>query len=103
MLDDVSMMLFQFSGAYSFLRKETVPVLIRAGRSDNSRVMDTVMVDRSVRGIPFMNWYCGYDRELSNRLGMQFYYLGTLFGRGEPQRIRFSHQVGITMGWYNDD
>ncbi len=95
-----NLLFFQLYTACSFYRPSTVPVLVTIGRGRRGKRTDTLLTyEHHDPKIPFTSCYCGFDRELSRRSSLHFYYMAVLFGRGTPHSLLLSHQSGIIYSW----
>ncbi|MCW8966021.1 MAG: hypothetical protein OQK82_04950 [Candidatus Pacearchaeota archaeon] len=98
-INNKTMLLTQLFGSYGIYETTRIPVTIPAGKKGNGRIRDTVLYDATIPDMPFATLFIDVDRELSLSTHIHFMYMLTLFGRGDPVFMNFSHQLSVMIDW----
>jgi hypothetical protein len=99
MINSRNMLLAQLFGNYTFYETTWTLDTLYAGNSGNIRSIR--MKDQKIPNTPFGTLYTDYDRELTLNMHLHFIYMFTLFGRGDPHSVYFSHYMSVMFEWNN--
>jgi hypothetical protein len=98
-VNEKNLLLFQLFATYSYYEPMDIPVWVTIQRGKSGKEKDTLSYILSEPEVPYATLYCGFDREMSVHTNVHFYYMVTLFGRGQPHSLSVSHHTGILYTW----